>query len=151
MKPASLSQPEPATPEIVPPGGDARPDPAPPEHVLGDCQRANDVIALTGTKWSVQIVMLLSSGTHRFSEIRRAVSGISQKMLTVTLRALERDGYVARTFHPTIPPRVDYHLTPLGSDLAVPLRALGAWALLNHDRVLIARADFDARNPPTPD
>lgn len=109
------------------------------------CRKANDVISLIGDKWSVQIVMHLGGGRRRFSEILRAVDGISQKMLTVTLRGLERDGYVERTHHPVIPPRVDYELTPLGRELLVPLKALGDWAIANHGRVLAARAAYDGR------
>lgn len=110
------------------------------------CRRANEVIALIGDKWSVQIVMHLGRGSQRFTEIRRAVDGISQKMLTVTLRGLERDGYVRRTVHPVIPPRVDYELTPLGAELLVPLKALGDWAMANHARVVAARTAYDARD-----
>ena len=91
------------------------------------------------------MVMLLGTGTKRFMEIKRAVDGVSQKMLTVTLRGLERDGYVARTVYPTIPPKVEYALTDLGRELLVPLRALGDWALANHGRVVRARAAYDAR------
>lgn len=115
------------------------------EHALGPCQRANQVITLIGDKWSVQIVMHLGHhGIRRFTEIRQAVDGISQKMLTVTLRGLERDGYVRRTIHPVIPPRVDYELTVLGRELLVPLKALGDWAIANHARVMAARAAYDA-------
>jgi len=105
----------------------------------------NDVISLVGDKWSVLIIMLLGQGRRRFSEIKRSVDGISQKMLTVTLRGLERDGYVTRTVYPTIPPRVEYELTDLGRDLLVPLRALGEWAVANHARVAAARAAYDQR------
>jgi len=106
----------------------------------------NDVISLVGDKWSVLIIVLLGAGKRRFSDIKRAVDGISQKMLTVTLRGLERDGYVSRTVYPSIPPKVEYELTELGRDLLVPLRALGAWALANHDKVARSRAAYDARN-----
>jgi len=105
----------------------------------------NDIISLIGDKWSVLIVVLLGSGKKRFSEIKRSVDGISQKMLTVTLRGLERDGYVSRTVYPTIPPRVEYELTDLGRDLLVPIRALGEWALANHDRGIRNRKAYDAR------
>ncbi|MBE7182884.1 MAG: helix-turn-helix transcriptional regulator [Methylobacterium mesophilicum] len=90
--------------------------------------------------------MLLASGTQRFSAIQRSVDGISRKMLTVTLRGLERDGYVTRTVYPTVPPRVDYALTPFGRELVGPLRALGDWAIANQGRVLAARATYDARD-----
>ena len=109
------------------------------------CQMVNDIISLIGDKWSVLIVVLLGSGKKRFSDIKRSVDGISQKMLTVTLRGLERDGYVSRTVYPTIPPRVEYELTDLGRDLLVPIRALGEWALANHDRVIQNRKAYDAR------
>ena len=109
------------------------------------CRLVTDIIALVGDKWSVQVVMCLGDGQRRFTEIRRAVEGISQKMLTVTLRGLERDGYVRRTVHATIPPRVDYELTPLGYELLVPLKALGDWALTRYRQVAAARAAYDAR------
>lgn len=111
---------------------------------IGRCQTVNDIVSLVGDKWSVLIINTLGDGAMRFSEIKRAVDGISQKMLTVTLRGLERDGYVKRTVYPTIPPRVDYELTDLGADLLVPVTALGKWALANHDRVLAARRRYDA-------
>ena len=114
-------------------------------HVPGQCSRANDVISLVGDKWSVHVVMLLGHGKRRFSEIKRAVDGVSQKMLTTTLRGLERDGYVKRTLFPTIPPKVEYELTALGQELLVPLSALGSWAIENHSRVVQARAAYDAR------
>ena len=114
-------------------------------HNPGACRRANEVISLVGDKWSVHIVMLLGTGTKRFMEIKRAVDGVSQKMLTVTLRGLERDGYVSRTVYATVPPKVEYALTDLGRELLVPLQALGAWALDNHARVVRARAAYDMR------
>ncbi len=114
-------------------------------NVPGQCTRANDVISLIGDKWSVHVVMLLGRGKQRFSEIKRSVDGVSQKMLTTTLRGLERDGYVKRTVFPTIPPKVEYELTTLGDELLVPLGALGAWAIENHDRVVRARTAYDAR------
>ena len=111
----------------------------------GACGKANDVIALIGDKWTVHIVMLLEDGTRRFTEIQRSVEGVSRKMLTTTLRGLERDGYVTRTVFPTVPPRVDYTLTELGRELAVPLRALGSWAISRYDQVIAARATYDTR------
>ena len=115
-------------------------------YLPGQCQLVNDVISLVGDKWSVLIIVLLGGGKRRFSDIKRSVDGISQKMLTVTLRGLERDGYVIRTVYPTIPPKVEYELTDLGRDLLVPLRALGQWAIANHDRVANSRAAYDARH-----
>ena len=118
--------------------------PTEPYH-SAECRIANDVISLVGDKWSVLVVVLLGQGTKRFTEIKTSVEGISQKMLTVTLRGLERDGYVKRTAYPTIPPKVEYELTDLGRELLVPLRALGSWAIANHARVQAARAAYDLR------
>ncbi len=114
-------------------------------HLSGQCQVANDVISLVGDKWSVLVVSTLGGGTLRFSEIKRAVEGISQKMLTTTLRGLERDGYITRTVYPTVPPRVEYELTELGVELLEPVLALGKWAIANHARVLKARQAYDIR------
>ena len=113
---------------------------------LGDCRPINDVVSLIGDKWTVLVISLLGDGSMRFSELKNAIGAISQKMLTTTLRGLERDGYVTRTVFPTIPPRVDYELTPLGRDLLVPVKALRDWALANRTRVEEARTKFDARN-----
>mgnify|MGYP003664424114 CR=1 FL=1 len=114
-------------------------------HDTGSCQIANDVISLVGDKWSVLVVSTLGNGRLRFSELKRAVEGISQKMLTTTLRGLERDGYLTRTVFPTVPPRVDYELTELGYELLEPVSALGQWAITNHARVLNARRAYDDR------
>jgi DNA-binding HxlR family transcriptional regulator len=116
--------------------------PTQPYH-SGECLMANSVISLVGDKWSVLIVVLLGQGTKRFTEIKRSVEGISQKMLTSTLRGLERDGYVKRSVYPTIPPKVEYELTDLGRELLVPLRALGSWAIANYSRVQAARTAYD--------
>jgi DNA-binding HxlR family transcriptional regulator len=98
-------------------------------------------------KWTTLIMGILSSaaGPVRFGEIRRHIDGISQKMLTQTLRDLERDGLVVRTVHPEIPPRVDYALTPLGHTLEVPLNALAAWAAQHMSEIGAAQAVYDAR------
>jgi DNA-binding HxlR family transcriptional regulator len=108
-----------------------------------DCRSVNEILARVGDKWSVLVVSLLGDGPLRFSELRRLIGGISQKMLTTTLRGLERDGFVTRTVTPTIPPRVDYELTALGRDLLVPVKALGNWAKRNRARVEKARERFD--------
>jgi len=97
-----------------------------------------------GDKWSSLIVVMLSEGRMRFSDLRRAVDGISQRMLTRNLRALERDGLVRRTVLPTVPPRVDYELTPLGQTLVEPILLLAAWASENRDAIAVARRQFDA-------
>ncbi|WP_173577285.1 winged helix-turn-helix transcriptional regulator [Acetobacter fallax] len=111
----------------------------------GDCRKVSRILARVGDKWSVLIVMLLGDGPRRFNEIRRMVGGISQRMLTLTLRGLERDGMVTRTVYPTVPPRVEYALTPLGQSLREPVQALGTWALANIDRVDAAQQEFDSR------
>jgi DNA-binding HxlR family transcriptional regulator len=103
-------------------------------------------LARVGDKWSVFVIMLLGNGPRRFNEIKRMVGGISQRMLTLTLRGLERDGLVTRTVFPTIPPRVDYELTDLGRGLWQPVEALGKWAGDHQTEIKDARARFDRRN-----
>lgn len=114
-------------------------------HPPGRCRMIDEVLSLIGDKWSIYVVVMLGQGKRRFSELKREVDGISQKMLTVTLRGLERDGYVTRTAYATIPPRVEYELTELGQDLLVPVRALGDWANRNESRVVGARIRYDER------
>ena len=109
-----------------------------------DCRAVSDVLARVGDKWSVLLVSQLGNGPRRFNELRRAVGGISQRMLTLTLRGLERDGLVTRTVFPTIPPRVDYALTALGRDLLQPVSTLGSWAIRNQSKIQKARERFDA-------
>lgn len=108
------------------------------------CRPVGEILALIGDKWTVLILMALRDGPRRFSELRRDVPGISQRMLTLTLRALERDGFVLRTVTPTIPPRVDYAVTELGRSLQEPVIALGRWAVENQGRIEAARQAFDA-------
>ena len=110
-----------------------------------ECRAVNTVLARIGDKWSVLIVGILGGGPKRFNEIKRMVGGISQRMLTLTLRGLERDGLVTRTVYPTVPPRVDYELTELGHSLWKPVEALGAWARQNQVEIAAARLRFDAR------
>jgi DNA-binding HxlR family transcriptional regulator len=112
-------------------------------HLPGDCRAISDVLARVGDKWSVLVVSRLGEGPLRFNELRRSIGGISQRMLTLTLRGLERDGLITRTVFPTIPPRVDYALTQLGRDLLNPVSALGAWAIRNQPKIARAREDFD--------
>ena len=112
--------------------------------VHAECRALGEVLSRIGDKWTVFVVGLLSHGPKRFNEIRREVGGISQRMLTLTLRGLERDGLVSRTVFPTIPPRVDYALTPLGKTLIGPLTTIGGWAVKNRPAVEKARAKFDA-------
>lgn len=116
-----------------------------PRHVhrTEDCRAVSEILQRVGDKWTVLVVSQLGDGPMRFNELRHIVGGISQKMLTTTLRGLERDGFVTRTIFPTIPPRVDYELTGLGHDLLVPVHALGQWARQNTARVNEARMKFD--------
>ena len=109
------------------------------QNLTGECQMIGDVLARVGDKWTVLVVTFLGDGPKRFSELQRAVAGISQKMLTMTLRNLERDGFCTRTVFPTVPPRVDYELTKLGRDLLVPVRTLVDWAVANRQRLEAAR------------
>ena len=111
-----------------------------------DCRAVNGVLARVGDKWSVLIIGLLGDGPKRFNEMKRLVGGISQRMLTLTLRGLERDGLLTRTIFPTIPPRVDYELTPLGRDLLEPVSVLGDWAIRNQPKIARAREKFDGLN-----
>lgn len=116
-------------------------------HLTEDCRAVSTVLQRVGDKWTVLVVSKLGSGRMRFSELREAVGGISQKMLTSTLRGLERDGFVLREQFPTIPPRVDYELTDLGRELLQPVNALADWARRNGERVAKARELFDRANP----
>lgn len=114
------------------------------DHSSVRCQAVNDILARVGDKWSMQVVMSLSAGPMRFNELRRAIDGISQRMLTRTLRALERDGLVDRQVTPSVPSRVDYSLTALGRSLREPVAVLGVWAMDNRSHIDSARAQFDA-------
>ncbi|MGH9811089.1 MAG: winged helix-turn-helix transcriptional regulator [Terriglobia bacterium] len=113
-------------------------------HVAEDCRAVSDVLARVGDKWTVLVVSTLGGGPKRFNELRRALGSISQRMLTLTLRGLERDGLVTRTVFPTIPPRVDYELTKLGRSLLDPVSELGSWARKNRPAIQNARQHFDA-------
>ena len=109
------------------------------------CQSVGDVLARVGDKWSILVIHMLSRRTLRFSELKRSLASISQKVLTTTLRSLERDGYVTRAVTPSIPPRVDYALTDLGRDVLVPVTALASWAFSRRGEIEAARASFDRR------
>src|ERR1700679_3162386 len=106
------------------------------------CKAEVETLALIGDKWTVMVVGALSKGPIRYNEIRRRVEGISQRMLTLTLKALEQDGLVTRTMYPTIPPRVDYELTELGGKLIVPLKALSKGAGETGRRFLVRGRRF---------
>ena len=110
------------------------------------CQTISSLLQRVGDKWTVLVVMSLGEGTKRFSELRREIPSVSQRMLTHTLRNLERDGLVRRTVTPIIPPRVDYELTDLGQSLQEPVGALAAWALANVEAIDKARERFDAQS-----
>lgn len=111
----------------------------------GSCIVARDILTRIGDKWTVLAVVMLGAGPMRFTELKRAIDGISQRMLTLTLRTLERDGLVSRTVFPTVPPRVDYALTPLGMTLLRTLKDLSDWASANADEITRARAAYDDR------
>jgi DNA-binding HxlR family transcriptional regulator len=118
------------------------------EHTPSNCH-ARDVLARVGDTWSVYVIHVLGAAkTLRFNELRKEVDGISQRMLTVTLRGLERDGMVARAIFPEVPPRVEYSLTPLGATLREHIRGLVAWAGAHLMEVDNARAAYDSRHGP---
>ncbi|MDI1445630.1 helix-turn-helix domain-containing protein [Polyangium sp. 6x1] len=110
---------------------------------LETCQLVGNILGHIGDKWSVLIIVLLRERPMRYSELERQIESISKKMLTSTLRNLERDGFVSRALTPTIPPRVDYALTELGKEVMEPLDALARWALTNSARIVEARARYD--------
>jgi len=116
------------------------------KHQSENCRGVSAVLARVGDKWSVLIISVLGDGPKRFNEIKRMVVGISQRMLTLTLRGLERDGLVTRTVFPTIPPRVDYELTDLGRSVWQPVEALGSWARDHLAEIEAAKSRFDERN-----
>ena len=112
-------------------------------HEPEDCRAASEVLARVGDKWTVLVVWTLGDGPRRFNELRKALGSISQRMLTLTLRVLERDGLVTRAVFPTIPPRVEYELTKLGRSLLVPVSELGLWARKNRSAIQNARQRYD--------
>jgi DNA-binding HxlR family transcriptional regulator len=114
-------------------------------HVPEDCRAVSEVLSRVGDKWTVLVVSTLGDGPKRFNAIRKALGSISQRMLTLTLRALERDGLVTRKVFPTVPPRVDYELTRLGRSLLDPVSELGLWARKNRALIGEARRKFDER------
>jgi DNA-binding HxlR family transcriptional regulator len=110
--------------------------------------RVRAVLDRVGDKWAIYVVNQLGQGAHRFSELNRGIDGITARMLTVTLRGLERDGIVTRTIHAVVPPRVDYELTPLGETLLDTIGQLAAWADAHLGEIEAARAAYDARSCP---
>ena len=111
----------------------------------GNCS-TRQVLDRIGDKWTALIIGLLEDRTMRFSELQHSIGGISQKMLTQTLRSLERDGLVTRTIYAEVPPRVEYALTPLGKTLCAPIRAIREWAETNIEQVSAAQNEYDARD-----
>ncbi|MGX1811966.1 winged helix-turn-helix transcriptional regulator [Nocardia sp. NPDC055321] len=116
---------------------------------LRDCP-ARMVLNLIADKWALLVIAALGGGTLRYGELRRRLEGISPKMLSQTLRSLERSGLLTRTQHPTIPPRVEYTLTSLGESLRTPTEAFKNWAEQNVAQILAAQDQFDTREPPEP-
>jgi DNA-binding HxlR family transcriptional regulator len=112
--------------------------------------RVRSVLDRIGDKWAIYVVDRLGHGPHRFSELLRGIDGITARMLTVTLRGLERDGILTRTVHAAVPPRVDYELTPLGETLLDMIGQLVAWADAHLPDIAAAQADYDARSCPPP-
>ena len=109
-----------------------------------DCE-VRQILDRIADKWSLLVIALLDDSTMRFSELQRQIDGVSQRMLTVTLRQLERDGLVTRTVHPVVPPKVEYALTPLGGSLHRTIQALVTWTEANHGENAAARGAYDAR------
>jgi len=112
------------------------------------CQPTRELLNRIGDKWSLYIIATLADGTLRFNELKRRIDGISQRMLTLTLRGLERDGLIARTMYPTIPPRVDYELTESGKTLLEPVMGLVNWANNNQQAIAAAQKRFDEAPEP---
>jgi DNA-binding HxlR family transcriptional regulator len=112
----------------------------------GECLKVTQVLSRIGDKWTVLVIIMLRERPYRFNELKRGIDGISQRMLTLTLRNMERDGLVTRTVTPSIPPRVDYELTDIGHSLAAPVKVLGDWAFENLRRIAAAQSAFDTRN-----
>lgn len=108
------------------------------------CRTISTLLSRIGDKWTVLVVQTLADGPRRFNELRREIPSVSQRMLTLTLRNLERDGLVSRTVTPTIPPRVDYELTELGQSLQKPICGLASWAMENVDKIHAAQSRFDS-------
>lgn len=119
-----------------------------PRPETGGCQATREILNRIGDKWSLYIIASLANGSRRFNELRRGIDGISQRMLTLTLRGLERDGLITRTMYPTIPPRVDYELTELGRTLLGPVMALVNWANDNQFAIAKAHQRFDEAPEP---
>ncbi|HYH11181.1 MAG TPA: helix-turn-helix domain-containing protein [Thermomicrobiales bacterium] len=114
-------------------------------HTSPELCRPRQALELISDRWSMIVVKALAEGIRRYGELHRGIDGISQKMLTQTLRSLERDGLVRRTVYPVVPPKVEYELTPLGQSLTEPIAVIGEWAERHLDEILLARQEHDAR------
>jgi DNA-binding HxlR family transcriptional regulator len=121
-----------------------------PDPNAAGCRALAEILARIGDKWTVLVVGALSNGPQRYNALRRMIDGISQRMLTLTLKGLEQDGLVTRTLYPTVPPRVDYELTELGRSLIGTLGAVFEWAQANRGAMLAARAAYEARGETEP-
>src|SRR5438876_6599631 len=119
-------------------------------HSNEECVSINEVLTRVGDKWSLQVISRLGEGTLRFSELQRSIEGISQRMLTLTLRQLERDGLVQRVVYPVVPPRVEYSLTVLGGTLLEPLLAVAGWADGHRAEIEAARLEYDSQPEASP-
>jgi DNA-binding HxlR family transcriptional regulator len=117
------------------------------EPLHSDCRRIGDILARVGDKWTILLLMALGDRRMRFTELHRAIDGISQRMLTVTLRHLEQDGILIRTVYPTIPPRVEYELSERGRSLKLALAPIGKWVLENQTDIEAARERFREQTP----
>lgn len=115
-------------------------------HLPSDCRPIGEILARVGDKWTVLLLAVLGDQTLRFTELHRGIGGISQRMLTVTLRNLERDGLLVRTVYPTVPPKVEYHLSERGRSLKEALAPIGRWVIDNQDGIEESRRGFDAAN-----
>lgn len=116
-----------------------------PAPETGGCLATRKILDRIGDKWTLYIVATLAKGPQRFNQLKRGIDGISQRMLTLTLRGLERDGLITRTMYPTIPPRVDYELTDMGKTLLKPVMALVNWANENQLAIALAQERFDRK------
>lgn len=119
--------------------------PEPEPTLLNACTAIRPILARVGDKWSVLIVMALCDGPLRFNELKRRVGGITQRMLTLSLRGMERDGLVRRTVHATTPPQVEYALTDLGQSLRAPVEVLGQWAIAHAPQITAAQQRYDTK------
>jgi DNA-binding HxlR family transcriptional regulator len=118
-----------------------------PQQLPADCRRAKDILARVSDKWTILLLMVLGDRRMRFTQLHRAVNGISERMLTVTLRNLEHDGILIRTVYPTIPPRVEYELSDRGRSLKVALAPIGNWVMENQNDIEEARERFREQSP----